>query len=105
MSKPGPVSRHKLCQKLPHVSNLLIRMSDILTPFFMFHNLGMEPNDEPTAPPPPCTPLAMKYKVGDLVDVFQGTAAYVRGRNTVAFVGRIVGYNTEAGKWEVQRKP
>ena len=49
--------------------------------------------------------MAMKYKVGDLVHVFQGTVAYVRGRNTAAFIGRIVGYNTEAGKWEVYRKP
>ncbi len=33
--------------------------------------------------------------------VFQGTAAYVRGRNTVAFIGRIVRYNNDTAKWEV----
>ena len=80
-------------------------MSALLTRVFVLRNLGMEPNEQPTTAPPPTTPMAMKYKVGDLVHVFQGTAAYVRGRNTVAFIGRIVGYNTEAGKWEVHRKP
>jgi hypothetical protein len=45
--------------------------------------------------------MARKYKVGDLVHVFQGTAAYVKARNTVAFIGRIVGYNDEDAKWEV----
>jgi hypothetical protein len=39
------------------------------------------------------------------VHVFQGTAAYVRGRNTVAFIGRIVGYNEDAAKWEVHLTP
>ena len=62
----------------------------------------MEANDDPSTHPVPCTPMAMTYKAGDLVHVFQGTAAYVRGPNTIAFIGRIVGYNTEAGKWEVQ---
>ena len=80
-------------------------MSAILTRVNVLRNLGFEPNEQPTTALPPFTPMAMKYKVGDLVHVFQGTAAYVRGRNTVAFIGRIVGYNTEAGKWEVHRKP
>ena len=79
-------------------------MRDIFMCLCVLPSLGMEPNDVPTAPPPPWTPLTRKYKVGDLVQVFQGTAAYVRGRNTVAFVGRIVGYNEEAGKWEVHPK-
>ncbi len=77
-------------------------MCAILTRLFVLRNLGMEANDDPSTHPAPCTPMALKYKVGDLVHVFQGTAAYVRGRNTVAFIGRIVGYNTETGKWEVQ---
>ena len=62
----------------------------------------MEVNEQATAHPPPCTPTSSKYKVGDLVHVFQGTAAYVRGRNTVAFIGRVVGYNEGDAKWEVQ---
>ena len=62
----------------------------------------MERPEDPAAQPPPCTPTASKFKVGDLVHVFQGTAAYVRGRNTVAFIGRNVGYNELDGKWEVQ---
>ena len=62
----------------------------------------MERPEDPTAQPLPCTPTASNFKVGDLVHVFQGTAAYVRGRNTVAFIGRVVGYNELDGKWEVQ---
>ena len=78
-------------------------MSTMLTLFFATSILGMERTEDPTAqPPPPCTPTATKYKVGDLVHVFQGTAAYVRGRNTVAFIGRVVGYNELDGKREVQ---
>ncbi len=61
----------------------------------------MEPNEEPTTHLPVSTPTGRKFRVGDLVHVFQGTAAYVRGRNTVAFIGRIVGYNEDAAKWEV----
>ena len=103
--KQGPASRHKLCQRLSHVPNPFVHMCAILTRVIVLHNVGMEPNESPTTAPPPSAPMAMTYKVGDLVHVFQGTAAYVRGRNTVAFIGRIVGYNTEAGKWEVHRKP
>ncbi len=77
-------------------------MSTMLTLIIPTSILGMEPTEHPTAQPPPCTPTATKYKVGDLVHVFQGTAAYVRGRNTVAFIGRVVGYNELDGKWEVQ---
>ena len=40
--------------------------------------------------------------MGDLVQVFHGTGAYVEARNTVSYIGRIVGYNNELGKWEVQ---
>ena len=64
---------------------------------------GMEHNEVPTTPKP--FPETRKYKVGDLVHVFQGTAAYVRGRNTVAFIGRVVGYNEGDAKWEVQPIP
>ena len=59
----------------------------------------MEPNEQETTLPPP---TARTHKTGDLVHVFQGTAAYVRGRNTVAFIGRVVGYNYADAKWEVQ---
>ncbi len=62
----------------------------------------MEVNEQATTQLPPCTPAARKYKVGDLVHVFQGTAAYVRSRNTVAFIGRVVGYNERDAKWKVQ---
>jgi len=41
------------------------------------------------------------YKTGDLVHVFQGTGDYVRGRNTIAFIGRVAGYNDADAKWEV----
>ena len=51
--------------------------------------------------PPPRTPVARRFKVGDLVQVFHGTGAYVEGRNTVSYIGRIVGYSNELGKWEV----
>jgi hypothetical protein len=64
----------------------------------------MEVNEQATTQLPPATPTASKFKVGDLVHVFQGTAAYVRGRNTVAFIGRVVGYNERDAKWEVQPK-
>ena len=58
-------------------------------------NLGMEP-----LLPPPRTPVAIRFKNGDLVQVFHGTGAYVEGRKTVAYIGRIVGYNEALGKWE-----
>ena len=62
----------------------------------------MVPNEqETTPPPPPCTPTARIYDVGDLVHVFQGTASYVRGRNPVAFIGRVVGSYDADAKWEV----
>ena len=60
--------------------------------------LGME---ELPLPPPPKTPVPRRFKVGDLVQVFHGTGAYVEGRNTVSYIGRIVGYNEALGKWEV----
>jgi hypothetical protein len=31
--------------------------------------------------------------------VFQGTGANVRGRNTIAFIGTIVGFDATDGKW------
>ena len=40
--------------------------------------------------------------MGDLVQVVHSTGAYVKARNTVSYIGRIVGYNNELGKWEVQ---
>ncbi len=45
----------QIVQKASHVSNPLIHMCDILTRFCVLHNLGMEPNDAPTAHP--TTPL------------------------------------------------
>ena len=77
-------------------------MSTMLTLFFATSVLGMERKEDPTTHPPPCTPTATKYKVGDIVHVFQGTAAYVRGHNTVSLIGRVVGYNELDRKWEVQ---
>ena len=65
----------------------------------------MEQEAQGTTDPPPSTPAGRTYAVGDLVHVFQGTAAYVRGRNSVAYIGRIAGYNDSAGKWEVQPNP
>ncbi len=62
----------------------------------------MEPNDHEAISP---TPTAKTYNEGDLVHVFQGTAAYVRGRNTVSFIGSVVGYNDAEAKWEVHFKP
>jgi hypothetical protein len=62
----------------------------------------MEVNEQAITQLPPSTPTASKFKVGDLVHVFQGTDAYVRGRTTVAFIGRVVGYNERDAKWEVQ---
>jgi hypothetical protein len=53
-------------------------------------------------PPPPSTPAPRTFKVGDLVQVFNGTAPNVRADRTLAYVGRIVGYNDGCGKWEVQ---
>ncbi len=66
-------------------------MSTMLTLFILTSIQGMERTEHPTAQPLPCTLTATKYKVGDLVHVFQGTAANVRGRNTVVFIGRVVG--------------
>jgi hypothetical protein len=56
--------------------------------------------EEPPLPAPD-TPLARRFTVGDLVQVFHGTGAYVKGRKTVSYIGRIVGYNKELDKWEV----
>ncbi len=49
--------------------------------------------------------LPRSFKIGDLVQVFHGTGAYVEGRKTVAYIGRIVGYNEALGKWEVDFEP
>ena len=65
----------------------------------------MEQEAQGTTDAPPRTPAGRTYAVGDLVHVFQGTAAYARGRNSVAYIGRIAGYNDSAGKWEVQPNP
>ncbi len=54
----------------------------------------MEPNDHEAIS---LTPTAKTYNEGDFVHVFQGTAAYVRGRNTVSFIGRVVGYKQRCG--------
>ena len=51
---------------------------------------------EPQTPQP-----GTRYAVGDIVNVFQGTGAYVRGRNTIAFIGTIVGFDATDGKWLV----
>jgi hypothetical protein len=64
----------------------------------------MEEEVQATTHPPPRTPSARSYSVGDLLHVFQGTRPNVRGRNTVAYIGRIVGFNEGAAKWEVQSR-
>jgi hypothetical protein len=51
--------------------------------------------------PPPRTPVSSRFKNGDLVQVYHGTGAYVKARNAVAYIGKIVGYNETLGKWEV----
>ncbi len=61
----------------------------------------MEPNEQPSAHSLLGTPMSRTYKTGDLVHVFQGTGDYVRGRNTIAFIGRVAGYNDADAKWEV----
>ena len=43
--------------------------------------------------------ICEKLAVGDTVNVFQGTGAYVRGNKTVAFIGTVVGYDANEGKW------
>ena len=63
--------------------------------------VGMEEDAQPTTPAPPSTLVEGVFEVGDLVQVFEGTH-YVRGRKTIAYIGRIVGYNECEGKWEVQ---
>ncbi len=63
--------------------------------------LGMEPNEQPLTQSPLMTQMLRRYKTGDLVHVFQGTGDYVRGRNTIAFIGRVAGYNDADAKWEV----
>ncbi len=63
--------------------------------------VGMEEDAQPTTPAPPSTPVEGVFKVGDLVQVFQGTH-YVVGRKTMAYIGRIVGYNECEEKWEVR---
>ncbi len=78
----------------------------IVNVYFLPHYFRMEeePNSvvvEPTIPPPPSTPGPRTFKVGDLVQVFNGTEPNVRAARTVAYVGIIVGYNNEFGKWEV----
>ena len=61
----------------------------------------MEPNEQPLTQSPLGTQMLRTYKTGDLVHVFQGTGDYVRGRNTIAFIGRVAGYNDADAKWEV----
>lgn len=51
------------------------------------------------------TPATSRFKVGDLVQVFNGTAPNVRAGRTLAYVGRIVGYNNDLEKWEVHSNP
>jgi hypothetical protein len=56
-----------------------------------------EPSNDVQAPRP-----SHRFEVGDTVHVFQGTGAYVRGPNTIAFIGTVVGYNMEDGEWLVR---
>jgi hypothetical protein len=58
-----------------------------------------EPSNDVQAPRP-----SRRFEVGDTVHVFQGTGAYsyVRRPNTIAFIGTVVGYNMEDGKWLVR---
>ena len=65
----------------------------------------MEGQEDPQTPEPSHelqTPRqAPRVAVGDTVNVFQGTGAYVRGNKTVAFIGTVVGYDANEGKWLV----
>ena len=73
--------------------------------YHLFHNpvLAQQMDDpiqehahEPQKPLP-----GPSFAVGDTVNVFQGTGANVRGRNTIAFIGTIVGFDATDGKWLV----
>jgi hypothetical protein len=45
--------------------------------------------------------LAKRFKAGDLVHVYQGTAPGTPGKKTEAFIGRVVGYDAQHQKWLV----
>ena len=76
-----------LCVSTPCFTTLLSQQMDVP---IQEHAL------EPQTPQP-----GTRYAVGDTVNVFQGTGAYVRGRNTIAFIGTIVGFDATDGKWLV----
>jgi hypothetical protein len=59
---------------------------------------GMEAlqTPQPQTPQPSC-----KFKVGDLVHVYNGTCAGTRGYKTIAYMGTVVGYDKHQSKWLV----
>ena len=65
--------------------------------------VGMEEDAQATTPAP-STPVGGVFKVGDLVQVFQGTGHHVVGRKAISYIGRIVGYNESEGKWVVRKR-
>jgi hypothetical protein len=62
-------------------------------------------NPNPLGEPLTTTSATRRFKIGDLVQVFNGTAPNVRAGRTLAYVGRIVGYNNDLDKWEVHSNP
>jgi hypothetical protein len=72
--------------------------------------LPVSPLPLPTSPLPlpivsTSTPVTTRFTIGDVVQVFNGTGSNVRASRTVAYVGRIVGYNKNIMKWEVHHYP
>ncbi len=55
----------------------------------------------PHTPETPEPPIPSAFKVGDTVHVYQGTAPDTPGKNTIAFIGTVVGFNAGEGKWLV----
>ena len=53
-------------------------------------------------PEPQNSSAVPRYQVGDRVHVFQGTGPGVPGKKTIQFIGIVVGYNKEKGKWKVR---
>ena len=56
----------------------------------------MEANAEPQTPLP-----KERFSVGDTVHVFHGTTPGIAGYKTVAYIGVVVGFDDETGKWLV----
>ena len=57
----------------------------------------MERTTDATQTPEPTS----RFKVGDIVHVFQGTAPGTPGKKSEAFIGTVVGYDRQHEKWLV----